>query len=91
MPTYARQELCGGGDRNGIRKSKYTMPRLGTGAMDATARSRLVGREKGTRIAGESKVRSDLALCLEVAGEEDPLGSNHNLATGTRDGGTAWP
>ena len=45
----------------------------------------------GTKIAGESRVRCDLALSLTVAGEEAPLGSIHNLATGVRENGTAWP
>ena len=91
VPIYARQKRCGGGDRNGIRKSKYAMPRRGTGAMDATARSRRAGHETGTRIAAEPGEKCDLVLSLKVAGEEAPLGSIHTLATGVREKGTAWP
>jgi hypothetical protein len=91
VPTYARQKRCGGGDRNGIRKSKNATPLLKTVGRKGTARSGLDGSEMGTENAGESKLRYDLALSLEVAGEEAPRGSDHNLATGTRGEGSAWP
>jgi hypothetical protein len=45
----------------------------------------------GTENAGESGLAYDLALILEVAGEEAPLGPIHSLATGIRGEGTAWP
>jgi hypothetical protein len=59
--------------------------------MYVTALSSSAGREMETPIAGVSKVTCDLARNLEVAGEEAPLGSIHNLATGVREEGTAWP
>jgi hypothetical protein len=89
--NYARQKRCGGGDREGIRKAKYAMPRLKAGGMYATARLRHAGREMGTKNASELGSRYDLALSLEVAGEEAPFGPDHNLATGIRAEGTAGP
>jgi hypothetical protein len=45
----------------------------------------------GTKNASKSGPGYDLALILEVAGEAAPFGPDHNLATGIRAEGTAWP
>ena len=87
--SYASKKRSGGGERNGIRKSKYTTPRLQTGRMRETALSRWGNCWMEPENTGEPGMRRDPALSLEFTTTEASLGSIHNLATEARDEGTA--
>jgi hypothetical protein len=54
---YARLKLCGGGERNGIRKSKYARPREVEDGIRIKAEMQLAGFSEATKRACEPGMR----------------------------------